>query len=94
MEIQYTISILSQKTVDEGYWMALKDEEKLMRKKSTRGKGTFQGRGSQGGREISTTPIYGANNKSIQHTPSDGDTRGRGIFYIGRECRGRGRELR
>ena len=94
MEIQDEIRLLSPKTVDEAYRMALKAEEKLMRKQSARGKGTFRGRGSQGGRERSTTPRDGASNNSSQHTPSDGDARGRGSFSRGREGRGRGRELR
>ena len=94
MKIQDEICLLSPKIVYEAYQMALKVGEKLMRKQSTRGKGTFQGRGSQGGRERSATPIDGASSSSSQHTPSDGDARGRGSFSRGRRGRGRGRELR
>ena len=94
METKDEIILLSPKTVDEAYQMALKAEEKLMRKQSARGKGTFRGRGNQGGRERSTTPRDGASSSSSQHTPSDGDARGRGSFSRGRRGRGRGRELR
>ena len=41
MEIQDEISILSPKRVEEAYQMALKAEEKLLRKKSAKGRGTF-----------------------------------------------------
>lgn len=60
MDIQDDISILSPKIVEEAYQMVLKAEEKLMRKKSARGRGTFQGKGSQGGRGRSTTPEDGS----------------------------------
>eukprot|EP00253_Pinus_taeda_P013420 PITA_13420 len=61
MVIQDEISILSPKTVEEAYQVALKAEETLMRKQSTRGRGgdvrgrvSFsRGRGGRGrGREI------------------------------------------
>eukprot|EP00253_Pinus_taeda_P002171 PITA_02171 len=61
MDIQDEISILSPKTVEEAYQMALRAEEKLMRKQSTkgrggdaRGRGSFsRGRGDKGrGREV------------------------------------------
>ena len=61
-----------------------------MRKQSARGRGTFRGKGSQGGRGGSTTPREGASSSSTQHAPTGGDARGRGSFSIGRE----GRELR
>ena len=74
--------------------MVLKAELKLMRKQSARGRGTFQRRGSQGGRGRSTTPRDGASSSSTQHAPREGDARGRGSFSRGRGGRGRGRELR
>ena len=40
-EIQDDIGLLSPKTVEEVYQMALKAEEKLLRKKSAKGRGTF-----------------------------------------------------
>eukprot|EP00253_Pinus_taeda_P007647 PITA_07647 len=57
MDIQYEISILSLKTVEEAYSVVLKDEEKLMRKQSARGRGGREsfsrGRGGKGrGREV------------------------------------------
>ena len=61
-----------------------------MRKQSTRGRGTFRGKGSQGGRGGSTTPREGASSSSTQHAPTGGDARGRGSFSRGRG----GRELR
>ena len=64
MEIQDEISLLSPKTVEEAYQMALKAEEKLIRKQSARSRGTFRGKGSQGGRGRSTTPREGASNNS------------------------------
>ena len=51
MEIQEEISVLFPKIVEKAYQVVLKAEEKLMRKQSVRSRGTFQGRGSQGGRE-------------------------------------------
>lgn len=61
--------------------------EKPMKKQSARGKGTFRGKGSQGGSGRSTTP-KGASNSSTQHAPTGGDARGRGSF----SRRGRGSE--
>eukprot|EP00253_Pinus_taeda_P025766 PITA_25766 len=49
MDIQDEISLLSPKTLEEAYQIALKAEEKLMRKQSARGRGTFRGKESQGG---------------------------------------------
>ena len=51
-----------------------------MRKQSARGRGTFQGRGIQGGRGRSTTPKYGSSSNSTQHAPTGGDARGRVII--------------
>eukprot|EP00253_Pinus_taeda_P027252 PITA_27252 len=70
MDMQDEISLLSPKTVEEAYQIALKAEEKLMRKQSARGRGTFRGRGSQGGRGRSTTPKDGASSSSTQHAPT------------------------
>eukprot|EP00253_Pinus_taeda_P025282 PITA_25282 len=61
---------------------------------SARGRGTFRGKGSQGGRGRSTTPKYGASSSSTPHSSIGGDARGRGSFYRGRGDRGRGREIR
>ena len=44
LEIQDEIGLLSPKTVEEAYQMALKAEEKLLRKKSTKKRGTFCGK--------------------------------------------------
>ena len=93
-EIQDEISILSPKTVEEAYQMALKAEEKLIRKKYTKGRGNFRGRGSQGGRGISTAPRDGASSSSPQYAPTEGDTSGRRSSYRGRGGRNRGREVR
>ena len=92
MEIQDEISVLFPKTVEEAYQMVLKAEEKLMRKKSARSRGTFRGRGSQSGRGRSITPRDGASSSLSQHTPTEGDASGRRIFFRGRGGRGRGRE--
>ena len=54
--------MLYPKIVDEGYQMELKAQEKFMRKKSVRGKSNLKGRGSEGGRGRSITPIGGASN--------------------------------
>eukprot|EP00253_Pinus_taeda_P023337 PITA_23337 len=94
MDIQDEISLLSPKTVEEAYQIALKVEEKLIRKQSARGRGTFRGKGSQGGRGRSTTPKDGASSSSTPHASRGGDARGRGSFYRGRGDRGRGREIR
>jgi hypothetical protein len=64
MEIQDEMSMLSLKTVDEAYQMALKAEEKLLRKQSAKGKGAFRGKGSQGARGGSTAPKIGASSSS------------------------------
>ena len=90
MDIQDEISLLSPKTVEEAYQIALKAEEKLMRKQSARGRGTFRGKESQGGSGRSTAPKEGASSSSTQHAPTGGDARGRGSFSRGRG----GREIR
>ena len=94
LEIQDEISILSPNSVEEAYQMALKAEEKLLRKQSTKGRGTFQGKGSQGGRGRSTTPKDGASSSSPQHAHTDGDASGRRNSHRGRGGRSRGREVR
>ena len=91
MEIQYEMSMVSLKTVDEAYQMEQKAEEKILRKQSAKGEVTFRGKGSQGGRGGSTTPKTGASNNSRQQTSSDGDVGGRRSFSRGRGGRGRGR---
>ena len=83
MDIQDEISMLTPKTVEEAYQIALKAKEKLMRKQSAKGRGTFRGRGSQGGRGRSTTPRDGASSSSSQHATLGGDASGRGSFYRG-----------
>lgn len=94
MDIQDEISLLSPKTVEEAYQIALKAEEKLMRKQSARGRGTFRGKESQGGSGRSTAPAEGASSSSTQHASTGGDARGRGSFSRGRGGRGGGREVR
>lgn len=66
MEIQDEVSILSPKTIEEAYQMVLKAEEKIMRKLFSRGRGTFQGRGSEGCRRRSTTPKDVAEQHNMQ----------------------------
>eukprot|EP00253_Pinus_taeda_P026478 PITA_26478 len=70
MDIQDEISLLSPKTVEETYQIALKDEEKLMRKQSAKGRGTFKGNGSQSDSGRSTTPKERASSSSTQHAPT------------------------
>ena len=94
MEIQDEISILSPKIVEEAYQMALKAKEKLIRKQSSKGRGTFRGRGSQGGRGRSTAPRDGASSSSPQYAVTEGDTSGKRSPYRGRGGRNRGREVR
>jgi len=94
MDIHDEISLLSPKKVEEAYQIALKAEEKIMRKQSAKGRGTFRGKGSQGGRGRSTAPRDGASSSSTQHAPREGDAIGRGSFSRGRGGRGRGREMR
>eukprot|EP00253_Pinus_taeda_P029652 PITA_29652 len=94
MDIQDEISLQSPKTVEEAYQIALKAEEKLIRKQSARGRGNFRGKGSQGGRGRSTAPKDGASSSSTPHASRGGDARGRGSFSRGRGDRGRGREIR
>ena len=94
MEIEDEMSMLSLETVDEAYQMALKDEERLLRKQYAIGKGTFKGNGIQGGRGGSIAPKIGASSSSRQQTSSDGDAGGRRSFSRGRGSRGRGREFR
>ena len=64
MDIQDEISILSLKIVEEAYQMVVKVEEKLRRKQSARARGTFRGKGNQGGRGRSITPKDGASGSS------------------------------
>ena len=42
MDIQDEISLMSPKTLEEAYQIALKAEEKLMRKQSAKERGTFR----------------------------------------------------
>eukprot|EP00253_Pinus_taeda_P007656 PITA_07656 len=84
---------LRQRALTEAYQIALKAEEKLMRK-SARGKGTFRGKESQGGSGRSTAPAEGASSSSTQHASTGGDARGRGSSSRGRGGRGGGREVR
>lgn len=56
MEIQDKMSMLSPRTVEEAYQMALKAEGKLLRKQPARGRGTFKGKESQGSRGGSIAP--------------------------------------
>ena len=58
------MSMLSLKTMDGAYQMALKAEEKLLRNQFAIRKGTFRGKGSQGGRGGSTAPKTGARSNS------------------------------
>ena len=85
------MSMLSLKTMDEAYQMALKAEEKLLRKQSARGKGTFRGKGSKGGRGGSNAPKTGASSSSKHQPSSNGDAGGRRSFSRGRGGRSRGR---
>ena len=64
MEVQYELSMMSPKTVEEAYQMALKAEGKLLRKQSAKGRGTFKGKEGQGGRGGSTAPKNGASSSS------------------------------
>ena len=77
LEIQYEIGLLSPKTVEEAYQTALKAEEKLLRKKSAKKRGTFRGKGSQGGRGKPATPKDGANSSSPHNASTEDDARGR-----------------
>ena len=45
LDIQDEIGLLSPKTVEEAYQMALKAEEKLLSKQSAKKRGTFRGKG-------------------------------------------------
>ena len=70
--------MLSPRTIEEAYQMALKAEGKLLRKQPTKGRGTFKGKESQGSRGGSTAPKSEVGSSSRQQTPSYGDARGRG----------------
>ena len=64
LEIQDEIGLLSPKTLEDVYQMALKAEEKLLRNQSAKGRGTFCGKGSQGCRGNPSTPRDGAKSSS------------------------------
>ena len=64
MEIQDELSMMSPKTAEEAYQMALKAEVKFLRKKSAKGRGTFKGKEGQGGRRVSNAPKNGASSSS------------------------------
>ena len=83
--------MLSLKTMDEAYHMALEAKDFFLRKQSSIGKGTFRGKVSQVGRGGSLAPKTGAINSSRQQTSSDGDDGGRRSFSRGRGGRSRGR---
>ena len=85
--------MMSPKTTEEAYQMALKAEGKLIRKQSAKGRGTFKGKEGQGGRGGSTPPKNGASSSSKEQAPTYGDARGRGGWSRGQGGRGRGREV-
>ena len=98
LDIQDEIGLLSPKTVQEAYQMALKTKAKLLRKQSAKKRGTFHGKGSQGGKGNPATPRDGADSSSPHNASTEDYARGirgtyRGKGRGGRD-RGRGRELR
>lgn len=93
MEIQDEMSMLSPRTIEEAYQIALKAEGKILRKKLARGRGTFKGKESQGSRGGSIAPKSEVGSSSRQQTPSYGDARGRGGLSKGQGGQGRGREF-
>lgn len=75
LDIQDEFSMLSPKTVEEAYQLALKAEEKITRKQSARGKSSVKGRGQQSSRGRSTAQKDGASGSSEQQQP-ESDFRG------------------
>ena len=69
--------MLSPRTIEEAYQMALKAKGNILRKQPARGRGTFKGKESQGSRGGSTTPKSEVGSSSRQRTPSYGDARGK-----------------
>ena len=94
LQIQDEIGILSPKIVEEAYQMTLKAKEKLPRNNSTKRRGNFWGKGSQGGRGKSTSPRDGASSSSPQNASTESDARGRRGSYRERGCRNIRREVR
>ena len=72
--------MMSPKTAEEAYQMALKDEGKIIRKQSAKGRGNFKGKEGQGGRGGSTAPKNGSSSRSKEKAPSYGDARQRRLF--------------
>ena len=70
--------MMSPKTAEEAYQMALKAVGKLLRKQPAKVRGTFRGKEGQGGRGGSTAPKNGASSNSKEQEPTSGDARGRG----------------
>ena len=92
MDIQDEISMLTPRTVEEAYQLALKAEDKIARRQSNRGRGPNRGRGQKfnGGRF--TNQIEGTSGSSHQKH-QEGDSSGRQFSPRGRG-HGRGREFK
>ncbi|KAH9292214.1 hypothetical protein KI387_042602, partial [Taxus chinensis] len=93
--IQDEISLLTPKTIEEAYQIALKAEEKIARRQNTvsRGRGrSFRGRGAPSDRrQLQTSAEEGSSSSSTQNTRGGSPFRGRRP-YQGYQ-RGRGRFL-
>ena len=92
-EIQYDISMITMRTVEYEYQVAMKVEEKLTRKKSPKNKGNNPNRGKGTNREKfqkSREEVSGSNSqKNKGENSRGGDSRGRRHFPRG-IGRGRG----
>ena len=92
-EILDEISILSPRTIDEAYQIALKAEEKINRKQnSRRGGGSSRGKGRAYGRGRAANPSdEGSSSKTPRTIEKYNNTRGGRPYQCGRgNGRGRG----
>jgi hypothetical protein len=64
MDIQDEINMLTPRTMEESYHLALKAEDKIARKKSNRGKGFAKGRGQKSGKGKLTSQRDGSSGSS------------------------------
>jgi len=89
-DIQDEMSLISPKNVDEAYQLALKAEDKIQRRRSSKGEFGTRGRGQPSGKGKVTNQKDGTS-ISIQQRQIEDETRGGRTASRGRG-RGRGRE--
>ena len=83
MDVQDEIILLTPRTVEEAYHLALKAIDNIARRQSNRGRGSNKGRGQQFNRGRSTTQSEGTNS-SINQGHQEDEFKQRGFSPRGR----------